>query len=141
MMKKKKTYIILWLIVLGAFFLVIGITFGIYYKSQKNDIQQQKMKDAFKVLSSEVVPSIVSYGKVTNIEGRKVTMAFNNDLITILIKEDAMISSLIGNGNPDVNQEKSDINKIKVGDMLNITVTVDENGEFQGDSVINFSEN
>ncbi len=99
------------------------------------------MENVVKILRSDVVPSIVSYGKVTSIDGRKITMSFNNDSITIIINDDAIISSLVGSQDYSAGQNVSDISKIKVGDVLNISLIVDESGNFHGDSVINFSEN
>jgi len=134
-MNKLRLFIIIFIL------LLLSAIFGLFYNNQKNSILAKKMENAVNILRSDVVPSIVSYGKVTSIEGRKITMSFNNDSITIIINEDAIISSLIGNQNYTEGQAVSDMSRIKVGDMLNVSLTVDENGYFYGDSVINFSEN
>lgn len=129
----------LFIIILIA--LLLLSVFGLFYSNQKNIIRVEKMENAVKILRSDVVPSIVSYGKVTSIDGRKITMSFNSDSITIFINEDAMISSLTGSQDYTADQIVSDVNQIKVGDTLNVTLTVDESGYFYGDSVIIFSEN
>jgi len=129
------------LFIIILFLLVLLVVFWLFYSNQKNSIRLEKMENLISILRSDVVPSIVSYGKVTNIDGRKITMSFNNDFITIIINDDAMISSLAGNQDYDAGQNTSDISQIKVGDVLNVSLTVDESGNFHGDSVINFSQN
>jgi len=140
MMKIKQSYPIL-LICLALGFLIAGSALGVFVQSQKDAPQLKKLESLLKTLNSEVVPSIISYGKVTGIDGRKITMAFNDDLITVKIKDNASIYNLNGADTVDVNQSQINLSQIKVGDMLNVTVTVDADGNFEGDEVINFSKN
>jgi len=116
----------------------MGLLLGMFWQKYRDDFKLEKAQSVFKILSSDVVPSIVSYGTVTNIDGRKITMAFNNDLITVKIKDSAAIYNLVGDNGND--QSKADFNQIKIGDSLNVTVDVNTDGTFEGESVINFSQ-
>jgi len=140
-MKKEKLNFNYRIIALAIVFLIIGIILGIFYQSQKINQQLQKVEGTLKILNSEVVPSIVSYGKVTNIDGRKITMAFNDDSITIKIKDDALIRFLSSSNNKNVNPKEVGIDQIKVGDMVNVKTVIDTEGSFEGTSVIDFSQN
>lgn len=121
-------------------FLVIGSLFGMSFYKQRAEAQLQKFKNALEVLGSEVVPSVVSYGKVISINGRDVTMAFNEDTITIKIKDDAKIY-VLESGSASGNREPYGFSDIKVGDMLKVDISIDSSGNFVGDSVIDFPQN
>jgi preprotein translocase subunit YajC len=128
------------LIFLAVIFLAIGILLGIFFQYQISNSRLQKAQGVIKILNSEVVPSIISYGKVTNIDGKKITLAFNQDLITITIKDDALIRILSDSTAKNADSAKSEINQIKVGDMLNVKTSVDSTGNFEGEEVIDFSQ-
>jgi len=127
----------IYLIGLVSIFLVLGFIFGVLYQAQKNFSQIEKTKSIFKILNSQVVPSIVSYGIVTDINNREVTIVFNEDPVTIKIKDDASVN-IIGK-NDERYLDKLDINQIKVGDALNAEVNINSDGVFESDSVIIFS--
>jgi hypothetical protein len=118
--------------------LFIGYLLGVASYEYKNRAQESKLENIVAALDSDVVPSIVSYGKVVSINGREIVMAFNEDRIKIKVRDDAKIHALSGRLNGD--QAPFDFNQIKVGDMLNVDVSVDPDGNFVGNSVIDFAQ-
>ena len=134
-MAKKQSYQTYLSPVLIVVFLLVGIVLGVLYQNKKEGNKLQQPAAVIKILNSDVVPSIVSYGKVTNIDGRKITMAFNEDLITIKVRDDASIYNIAS----QAGQSKMDFSQIKVGDMLNVKIDIDSDGNFEGYSIINFS--
>lgn len=144
--KTKDTHLLqgqnrLYVVIIGSalILLFIGYLLGAASYEYKNRAQESKLKNIVMALESDVVPSIVSYGKVVSINGREIVMAFNEDKIRIKIRDDAKIHALSGKLNGD--QAPFDFNQIKVGDMLNVDVSVDHDGNFVGNSVIDFIQN
>jgi len=135
---KQNLYFISLLVVLALGFLALGIAIGISWQDKKISLKTEKAENILKILNSEVVPSIVSYGIVSSINDREVTMVFNEDPITIKVKNGASIYNVGENGGKNLNQ--SDFSQIKVGDVLNAKITVDSNGIFESNSIIVFSD-
>ena len=136
-MEKKQIITISLLIVCGLALFIVGDIVGMSYQNKKIDSATANLSNVFKILSSEVVPSIVSYGEVVKIDNRNITLSFNGDEITVEVIDGASIYGLgsdVGAG-----QYKMNFNQIKMGDYLNIVLNVDSNGNFTGDSVIDFS--
>jgi len=129
-------YLYIAIIAAGFVLLFIGYLFGMSIYSQKNQNQELKIKNIISALTSDVVPSIVSYGKVVSINGRELVIAFNEAQINVKIKDNARVY-LLSSGD----QEQFDFGQIKVGDMLNIDISVDQDGNFIGESVIDFAQN
>lgn len=132
-------YLYIIIIATGFMLLFVGYIFGMGIYSQKNQNQELKIKNMISALTSDVVPSIVSYGKVVSINGRELVIAFNEAQIKVKVKEGATVHLL----SEKINGDKSpfDFSQIKVGDMLNIDLTIDQDGNFVGDSVIDFAQN
>jgi len=140
MNKQQSLYLIL-LLVLALGILSAGGVFGILYQKQKDRPQIKKMETSLKILGSEVVPSIISYGRVTNITGRQITLAFNSDLITVNIRDDAPVYTFTSTGSSNMTQSEVSLNQIKAGDTLNISINVGSDGTFEGNSVIVLPKN
>jgi hypothetical protein len=134
---RNRLYVVI--IGLALILLFVGYLLGVASYEYKNRAKELKLKNVITTLGSDVVPSIISYGKVVSINGREIVMAFNEDKIRIKVKDDAKIHMLSGKLNGD--QTPFDFNQIKVGDMLNIDVSVDHGGNFIGNSVIDFTQN
>jgi hypothetical protein len=131
---EKKIY----LIFLVLLFLIVGIILGIFYQNKKDIFKIEKTEAILKILNSEVVPSIVSYGIITEIKDREITMIFNEDPITIKIKDDASIHSVGKSAGESLSQ--LDFSQIKIGDVLNAEIKVNSAGTFESNSVIVFSK-
>ncbi|MCX6721059.1 MAG: hypothetical protein NT026_00425 [Candidatus Staskawiczbacteria bacterium] len=91
-----------------------------------------------KALSSKVVPSITAYGKVTSINGNKITLSSGGDSIIMNVIENVPVfSSMQQIGLPNAqNQPKLGFKDIKKGDILNITLKVLPDGQFLGQEVV-----
>ena len=132
-------YLYIIIIVAGIVLLFIGYLFGMSIYSQKNQTQELKFKNIISALTSDVVPSIVSYGKVVSIDGRELVIAFNEAQIRVKVKDGARVHLL--SGQIDGDQSPFDFSQIKVGDMLNVDLSIDQDGNFIGDSLIDFAQN
>jgi preprotein translocase subunit YajC len=129
-------YLYIIIIAAGLVLLFAGYLFGMGIYSQKSQNQELKLKNIISALTSDVVPSIVSYGKVVSINGRELVIAFNEAQIKVRVKDNARIY-LLASGD----QAQFDFGQIKVGDMLNVDISVDQDGNFVGESVIDFAQN
>ena len=88
-MEKNKQLVIL--IIIGVFLFLLGGVIGIAYDSQTGP-QQVKVKTV-NSLTSKVVSSITAYGKITNINGKNLTLNNLGDNLVFLIADNAQIYS------------------------------------------------
>ena len=136
-------------VIAGVVIFVLGGGLGVFYQTQKGLLQTEKvqtkvqtMETVIKSLSSKVIPSIIAYGEVTNIEGRNITLSYGGESLTIKIKDDSQIFSFVKTaslkkGEPAVtSQQKVDFKTIKKGDNLNISVKLLPDGQLESQSVI-----
>ena len=138
------------LIIAGAvIFTVGGGGLGILYQTQKDAPQIGKLQatelalnNIVKELSSTVISSIISYGKVSKIEGRNITLTFEKESLTIKVREDALVFSMVQtaplkNGSAfTTTQQKAEFKDIKLGDDLNIRVKLSIDGQLEGGVII-----
>lgn len=136
--------VVLWLILILVIF-VLGGVFGILYQTQKNSPLLEKaaqLEAVIKDLSSKTVLSIVAYGQVTNIQGRNITLTYAGDTLTVRIKEDSMIYSLVTvpaaqkGAAATSTQQKAEFKNIKNGDNLNVTLKLLPDGQLEGSTVM-----
>lgn len=138
------------LLIMGAVFIfILGGGSGVLYQKQKDPTQKeilpsekdQKTESAIKALSSKVVPSIVSYGEVANIEGRNITLNYGGDSLIVRVKDDAQIFSFAQTAplkKGDIaatTRQKVEFEKIKKGDNLNIIIKLLPDGQLEGQMV------
>lgn len=126
--------------------LVVGGVVGMAMQAQKDSVGLNKltilapMETAVKALSSKAVPSIIAYGQVSNIEGKKVTLSYSGETLVINVAENANIYALtpvVGAKTPTAPvQRKALFTEIKKGDNLNITLKLSAEGLISGQSVI-----
>jgi len=98
-------------------------------------------------LSSKLIQSIASYGKVSKIEGRNVTLTFEGESLTIKVREEALIfsftqtlgRSLTGEAAPlkkgdtvITTRQKVELKDIKLGDDLGINIKLLPDGQLEG---------
>ncbi len=144
---------------------VLGLGIGILYQSQKNvpqvqvQGQDQKVADAvsalnakvasLKSLTSPVILSISAYGKITNINGRNVTITRGKDAMVLALKSDANISSVafaapgpLPSGSkkpaspaPTPTVKQLSLQDLKVGNDVTARVRVLASGQIEGLSV------
>jgi len=120
-------------VALCASIFLIGCLSGFLCSNLKSSQRVYALEKVLNVLDSQVVPSITSYGRVTDINGNKITIAFNEDAITVTAKDGVRIQTL-GSG-----RSAADLSQIKIGDMLNVDITVESDGSFVANSIMNFS--
>lgn len=130
--------IILSIVVILIVFLIGGGA-GIMYQAQKTitpTTQVQTIPPIVKQLSSKVVPSIAVYGKVTDINGRNVTVSYDTDNITIKIKDGAPVVSFVTDSKGVSKQQTSDFSQIKKDSNINISCKFLSDGTLEGETVI-----
>jgi hypothetical protein len=113
----------------------IGRQVGIFYQSQQNDSATRD--ELVSKLSSKLVVSIVVYGQVTKIEGRNVTLAFGGQQMTLMVGNNAKILTLSSNvSSRDSGQKEGVFGDIKLGDKLNMVVTLSQSGQLLVQSAV-----
>ena len=138
-METSKT--ILFVIIILVVFL-IGGGIGILYQSNQSNIsgsQAQKNAVVVKDLSSNLVPSVVAYGQVADIQGKELTLSFSGDTLKVLIRDDAQIST-IGGLAPSAktttsNQAGLNFSDIKTGDSVSVNMKLSADGVWEGVAV------
>jgi hypothetical protein len=127
------------LIIVAVIIFVIGGGLGIAYQAQKGVTGGAANAQAVvKTLSSKVVPSIIAYGTVSDIQGKTITLAYGTDSIKVPVTDGAQVFTFTQSTDPKVapTQTKTDFSKIKKGDSLNVSLKLLPTGELQGVSVI-----
>jgi hypothetical protein len=124
---------------------VLGGGIGILYQTRKDAPLLEKAAQSegvIKNLSSKTVLSIVAYGQVTNIQGRDITLTYAGDTLTVRIKENSMIYSLVTPSTTQKGaaaaptQQKAEFKDIKKGDNLNVTLRLLPDGQLEASVVM-----
>jgi len=124
------------IIIVGIIIFVIGGAVGVFYQMQK-DAPELLKASALEKLSSNVIPSIVAYGEVLDINGRDVLISFSGASLTVPIDENAQVYSFNNSSaSESPTQQQANFSEIKKGDYLNISLKVSMDGEIQGKTVI-----
>lgn len=139
--------IIIFLIISGVILFLFGFGLGIFYQTKTPKVQQLiKSEPTIKALGSKVVQSAVAFGNVKKIDGRKITLGFEGDEISINIIDNAQIFSSIPRKNPDTgklftgNPLVAQFKDIGLGDQITINFNIGADGQMQGNSVYIFSK-
>ncbi len=121
-----------------------GVWFGISYQTQKDNSQIKELpapNPVLKKLSSKLVSSINSYGKVSKIEGINITLTSGEESLTIQVKENVSIFTYIQTlplkkGDiPNMVQQKLNLKDIKNGDSLDVSLKLLPNGQLDAQSI------
>jgi len=131
------------LIIVAVCALVVGVIIGIIVQMKiyaPKEAKLQTYEYAVKSLSSKIIPSIMAYGQVEKIEGRKVTMSYNKETLEVPFKDSAVIYTF----NPPTATSKTDkptqvkvsFSEIKVGDNLSVTIKLLSDGVISGESAV-----
>lgn len=87
------------------------------------------------IMTSDATSSTRIFGKVNNIVGRNVTLAYNKEIIQITIKNDAPVFALDYSGKVPT-QRKLEFKNIKIGDQLSVGVDVSKTFQLEGVSIL-----
>lgn len=138
-----KTNIIVLVIVIAVVGVIVGLGLGMMLQKQADAPKVSKFaayETAVKALSSKAVPSIIAYGQVSNIEGRKVTLNYSGETLVVDVAQNANVYALTpaaGAKAPTAPvQRKALFTEVKKGDNLNITLKLSSDGKIEGQSVI-----
>lgn len=117
-------------IIVGLLLLGAGFVFGTL--SEKSTIGEAVVKQKVLVdsLNSKVIP-LVALGQIKSISGNTIVLGNSISEITIIMKEGIKIATL---SNPSETKAKPEINisDLKVGDSLQVTMTISPNGDILG---------
>ncbi|MBI3337055.1 MAG: hypothetical protein HY005_00320 [Candidatus Staskawiczbacteria bacterium] len=127
---------IILIVLVGLLCLILGAGAGFWYKTLQVSPQIEKTAAIMKALSSKTVLSTVAYGKVSKIEGRDITLAYNGDSIKISMAANSPVYSFVNDSAGKPVQKKVDLREIKIGDNLNITIKLLPDGQIQGQSAL-----
>lgn len=127
----------------------LGAGLGIFYQTQQAPqfaqagSSVQTMAATISKLSSGLVPSIVAYGQVTNINGQNLTLSFANQSMTIGMAQNVPVysftpstSSTALKSNVVSAQKAITLSDIKKGDYANVTIKILPNGQMEGQTII-----
>lgn len=130
----KKQVLILVLSCLVLF--LLGISLGITI--QANNRGAVKKAEAVNNLSSKVITSITAYGKITKIDGKKITLSNLGEDLSILMQDKAKIYSFNVSEKSNVapTQKEVGFGDVKVGDSVNVVMKLLSDGQMQGSSLI-----
>jgi len=130
----KKSPVIVYYIVAGICLFVIGGLVGFFIDQQMNAPRVGVADNALKALTSKVIPSITAFGQVQGVLSRTVTLSYAGDTLDIKIADDAKVSSVNIGGNGG--QKDITLGDVKVGDFVNITLQVSQDGSITGTKIL-----
>jgi hypothetical protein len=135
----EKKYITILLSVAGILLIAFVFYLGMLFQSSSK-IQLIK-NQTVSTLSSKTVSSINAYGKVSNINGKNVTLSNLGDRLVILMTDTSHIYSIVAPslGKKTVNvpiQKTIYFEDIKVGDSVNVVLKLLSDGQLQGQSLV-----
>jgi|SRR3989344_83866 len=133
-------------IALPLFLAIIGFGFGVFfgmvYPVQipgivlQND-NKQVTDQIINKLNSKVIPSVAAYGTVTKINGKSITLSYQEDNLVVLVKDDAKIYTFVKEAGKTSSVSKLiGFGDIKVGDNVTANIKILSDGQIQGVSVI-----
>lgn len=145
-----KILIVVVVIIFGAVIFSAGGYFaGVFLEKEKTGSQIEKLEKLTSVTSllssSKLIVSIIGYGKVTDISGRKITLTTGSESLQVSIREDAQMYSFVapafveGKISEISAQKVIKFEDIKVGDNLNVSTKMLADGQMEGLSVAIFS--
>ena len=141
MQNKNLVVIIIVLIIVGLGLVTAAYFTGVSSGILKNRPEIQKAEKVVKMLSSKTITLIDSFGKVTKISDRTITLTQNGESLDINIEKDAPVYLYLASASAEImaattpKQSMSEFKNIKVGDNLNITMKVSPDGQIGGISV------
>jgi len=125
--------------------ILVGITAIIFYKDGNANQQvleeNSQAENIVKILSSDLVPSITVYGQIADIQGRNIILSLPDDTMTILVKDEAKISTIkISADGLTSNNVEVDFSSIKRDDNVSVNTKLLSDGSLEGTAVFIFPE-
>ncbi len=119
--------------------LIIGLGGGYILGSiQQQQISNKTKEDFIMVKKSKVIQNLraLAMGDVTKISNRTLTLNYENDILSIPIKEDALINRFVLNEETK-RGETQEINfeDIMVGNKISISIEIKSDGGLEGTMV------
>ena len=143
-MSSNKIKAIIFLIILAVIIFAAGVWLGMIYQS-KNDTAKiasaQKAQSAVKSLSSDLVSSMLVYGKVQLVGDNSVTITYLGKNLVIPVTSRTQIMGFkkpTGKFNPAA-PELDALSDIKIGDMVNVNLKLASDGSFSALYIVSFS--
>ena len=129
--------IVILIVILCLLSFILGGGLGFFYKDQIS-VSQTSNTEVIKNLSSEMVTSIMVYGKVSGINGRTMTLSYNDKTMVLEVGNDAQIYSLVSQtvSNSAINEQLKSFDDVKVGDSVNVALTMPSEGVFNVTSIV-----
>lgn len=117
-------------IIVGFLLLGAGFIFGTLSEKNIQSAAIAKQKVLVDSLNSKIIP-LVTLGQIKSISGNTIVLGNSINEITIIMKEGIKIATL---SNPSETKAKPEINvsDLKVGDFLQVTMTISPNGDILG---------
>jgi len=139
-----KTLLIILSIISALIILFIGIEIGIAYQAQKISAQQKTTQEKetsalVKQLSSNVIAIIAASGKVTNINGKNITLSNGGDSITIKFVDSVLVSTFFTDSKGIPTAQQSNFGQIKVGDSISADAKMLSDGTLSGQDITIYS--
>lgn len=131
----KATLLILSVIALIVIF-VLGGVFGMFLQAKNDALQIDKSQEALRALTSNAVASVVVYGKISNINGRTITVSFNGDTAVVKLSDNAAISSFEGYRQGDNTPQNINLSQVQEGQTVSISSKILVDGSLQGESLM-----
>jgi len=130
--KKVVSYIIVALV----FFAVGGGTGFLSYESFK---KQQPLEETpvYKILTSNLIPTITAYGRISSINGNDMVLSNGEELLNIKMENSAPVyvfdSSVdLGNGLSAPSQKVAGIDILKEGQDISVNLEINKDGQING---------
>jgi hypothetical protein len=122
------------LVLIGVVLFSVGGGLGVIYEGQKLAPELEQKQRFSEILSSQIISSIVAYGKAEKIEGQNITLNYREENITIKIREKAPVYYL-STTQPQEETNKISMEDIKIGDYLFISIVISEDGYLEGTTI------
>jgi hypothetical protein len=131
-------------VVLAIVILAVGAGAGFFYARLQSGGTLQNPQ-GLSIMSSKAIATIITYGKITNITGRDITLSSSGTDITIHMADDATFISFL-NSNPNQKnaptgtivggQQKLKLSDVKTGESASVNFRVLPSGQFVGNALI-----
>jgi hypothetical protein len=132
-MNKIKLYFLSAVVIIAS--LAIGVVAGMLLQNKISAPRVKQMTETVGSLSSKVVSAVVAFGSVESIDNnRNITLAYNGDKMTVAIGQDAKIYFYENSVKKELQFQD-----VKMGDLVNITTTVSQDGKLQGNMIVIFT--
>ena len=125
MNKERITYIAIGLVVF-----ILGLGVGIVYQQAKM-VLGSKRNPVLEVLNSRTIPFVTAYGDIVDIRGKNIAINFEEDSLTVKIKDDAPVYSFESGV-----QKIIKVEDLKKGDKVSVNLKLSQDGQAEGLAIV-----